>query len=276
MRIAVFAAFLFVCWMFPDSLRAHGDVDDRIEQVTGQIRLQPANAALYFKRGELYRVSEHWIAARLDYDRAERLDPGLVLVDLARGKLFLASGQPQPALRAVDRYFARGSESSDARALRARILVKLRRGGEAAAEFTRAIAESSEPSPDFYIERALALAGEGPLQIGEALGGLEEGVQRLGPLVTLELPAIDLELRKKNYDGALARLDRLSAQSPRQEEWLTRRGEILKQAGRAAEARQAFADALAAVELLSPRLRSTAATQDLEARLRAALQENGR
>ena len=276
MRITIFAAILFAFGMLPAPLLAHGDVEEQIEEVTAQIRLQPANAALYFKRGELHRVSKHWIAARADYDRAERLDPGLVLVDLARGKLFLASGQPQPALRAVDRYFARGSESSDARVLRARILVKLRRSGEAAAEFTRAIAESSEPSPDFYIERAQALAGEGPLQIGEALQGLEEGAQRLGPLVTLELPAIDLELRRKNYDGALARLDRLSAQSPRQEEWLARRGEILKQAGRDAEARQAYADALAAIELLSSRLRSTAATKDLETRLRVALQENGR
>ena len=88
----------------------------------------------------------------------------------------------------------------------------------------------------------------------------------------LELLAIDLELRKKNYDAALARLEQIAAQSQRKEEWLVRRGEILEQAGRAEEAHAAFMQAQAAIESLPPAIGQTTAMTELEARLRAALE----
>ena len=53
--------------------------------------------------------------------------------------------------------------------------------------------------------------------IDEALRGLDEGINQLGPVVTLQLLAIDLELRRKSYDAALTRLDLIAAESERKE-----------------------------------------------------------
>jgi predicted negative regulator of RcsB-dependent stress response len=101
--------------------------------------------------------------------------------------------------------------------------------------------------------------------------GLDEGIKRLGPLVTLQLTAIDLELRRRNYNAALARLDEITSQSDRKETWLVRRGEILKLAGRQEEARAAFNAALVAIESLPPQRRQSRAVTTLQLRARSAL-----
>ena len=119
--------------------------------------------------------------------------------------------------------------------------------------------------------RARAVRSCGPQSLDEALAGLDRGIERLGPLVSLEFHAIELELERKNFDGALARLDRVAPQYGRRETVLERRGEILTAAGRENEARQAFAEALAALETISPSRRATPAMAQMETRLRAIL-----
>jgi len=122
-----------------------------------------------------------------------------------------------------------------------------------------------------YIERAQTLAAAGIEFRDEALRGLDEGMEKLGPLITLQLAALDLELAQKRYDRALARLERIAAGSPRKETWLARRGEIMEQAGRKTEAHESYAAALAAIETLPPHRRRVKATTEMETRLRAAL-----
>jgi predicted negative regulator of RcsB-dependent stress response len=106
------------------------------------------------------------------------------------------------------------------------------------------------------------------------LRGLDEGIDKLGPLVTLQLYAIELELRRRQWAGALSRLDLIAAQSERKEQWLARRGEILTLAGRHEQARAAFASALNAIDSLPPHARSLKATSALEQQVRAALARN--
>jgi tetratricopeptide (TPR) repeat protein len=161
----------------------------------------------------------------------------------------------------------------DALVTRARVLVRQNHWVEAAADYSRAIAQLAKPKPEYYIERAEALVAGG--RKDEALGGIDEGVKRLGPIVTLQLFAINLELSSKSYDAALSRLEQISVQSPRKESWLARRGDILLVAGREDEARNAFKAALAAIEALPQYHRTTKATMELERRVRAALGSNG-
>ncbi len=94
----------------------------------------------------------------------------------------------------------------------------------------------------------------------------------LGPLVSLGFEAIDLEVRLRRFDAALARIDQLSAGSPRRESWLVRRGEILEAAGRDAEARQAYESAMDAIAALPAGRRAVPAVADLAASARRGLQ----
>jgi predicted Zn-dependent protease len=254
---------------------AHVAVDGQIADVTHRIASRPRDASLYLHRGELHRVHRDWEAARADYERARAIDPSMSGVDLCFGRMLLESGRPIDAVAALDRYLAAKPESPEGFAVRARSLVKLGRGLEAAADYTRAIelgAVAGAPSdPDLHVERARALAAEGGVHAAEAISGLDEGSARLGYPVTLEMEAIDLELFLGRHDAALQRLDRLLARSPRKESWMCRRGEILEAAGRSAEARDAYVSALRAIDALPSPRRGTRAMGDLERRIRSGL-----
>jgi predicted negative regulator of RcsB-dependent stress response len=104
------------------------------------------------------------------------------------------------------------------------------------------------------------------------LRALDEGIERLGPLVALELPAIEIELAEGRWERALARVDRLAAQSPRQERWQTRRGDILLAAGRPAEARRAYLEARASIRSLKAHHRRSGLVLELRARVDRALE----
>jgi tetratricopeptide (TPR) repeat protein len=199
------------------------------------------------------------------------LQPGLTIVDLARGKMLFESGRLQRSKLVLDRFLSQQPNHFEGLTTRARVFAKLGSTVDAIKDFTGAIAQS--PEPELYLERAETTVRDGK-RLDEALSGLDEGIKRLGPIVTLQLPAIELELRRQNYEGALSRLDLVAAQSERKETWLVRRGEILRLAGRDEEARAAFNAALVAIESLPPWRRQSKAVTALQVRARSALKLN--
>ena len=250
--------------------QAHEGLHEQIEAVSAKIKRDPKNASLYLQRGELYRLHREWSRAAADYDRAARLQPDLKIVDLARGKMLYESGRFRRARFVLDRFLSRQPGHYEGLVTRARVLDRIGLRSESISDFTHALTNSAVPDPDLYIERAHVTAKDDK-RIDEALNGLDEGIKRLGSLVTLQLTAIDLELRRHNYDAALARLDAVTSQSERKETWLVRRGEILKLAGREEEARAAFNAALVAIESLPLERRQSRAVTALQLRARSAL-----
>jgi tetratricopeptide (TPR) repeat protein len=255
--------------LLPSLAAAHGDLRDQIAAATRRIAESPNDARLYLKRGELYRLHGEVAPALADYDRAGELDSSLAETDLGRGMALADASRYEAARQTLQRFLAKRPDHAEGRIALARVLVKLGRGAEAGAEFTRALSLSSPPKPDIYVERAAALVAA--RRIEEAIRGLDEGIAKLGPLVSLEDPAIDLEVRRKNFDAAVVRLDRTAALSTRQETWLARRGEILMAAGRRREALASLQQARAAIESLPPRLRQTRAMDRLERQVRSRL-----
>ena len=249
----------------------HGDIHQQIVNLTEDIAKDPGNAELYLRRAEMHRAHQDWDSAYADYQRVNELDPKMTIVDLGRGKMFLDANWPQAAKITLDRLLVNHTNSVEGFATRARALVKLNERLAAAADYTAAIGFSSEPRPELYLERAQAFTAEGKDYYEKALSGLDEGIKKMGPLVTLQLYAIDVEIKQGRHDAALQRLDRVSAQSPRKETWLARRGEILQQAGRLEEARKAYEDGLAALDKLPPARRHVPAMVELEKRLRTAI-----
>lgn len=267
-RMIWLLGFVVCLTLLPSFAHAHEGLHEQIAAITAKIKRDPKNASLYLQRGELHRLHHDWNRAAADYDRAARLQPGLAIVDVARGKMLFDSGRFQRAKLVLDRFLTQQPNHFDAVITRARVLAKLGFTASAVNDFSRAIARS--PDPELYLERADLLARDGK-HVDEALSGLDEGIKQLGPIVTLQLPAIELELRRQNYDGALSRLDLIAAQSERKEAWLVRRGEILKLAGRGEEACAAFSAALVAIDSLPPARRQSKAVVALEVRARSAL-----
>lgn len=257
----------------PSSVNAHGDFHDQIATVTRQIDQDPTDAMPYLKRGELHRVHRDWAAALNDYARVAQLEPNFATINFFRGRMLLEADRPKAARECLDRFLTKQPDHAEALIARARVLVKLGKANAAAKDFTRALARLREPKPEHYLERAEAVMATGGRRVKEALRGLDEGMKRLGSVLTLQSRAIDLELSRENYDAGLARLEQLIAQSPRKETWLARKGEILRQAGREKEAREAYTAALKAAESLPPAHRRTRAMAALENRSRAAIEQ---
>ena len=263
---------LLMLWFAVLPTAAHLDLDIQIANVGEAIAREPENPGLYLKRGELYRAHGNWSAAEADFLMARKINPQLKGIDFYLGRLKLDEGKPEDAKRFLDRLLATMPEHADALIVRARAEIELGRPDAGTRDFNKALAAlegSGRAQPTYYLERAHAFEGMG--KVDQALRGLDEGLERLGQPVTLQLYAIELELQQGRHDQALQRLERIAAQSPRKEAWLIRRGEILEQAGRPDDARQAYAGALDAIETLPATRRWNRAVQRLEASAEAAL-----
>ena len=246
---------------------AHGPLHGQITNVTAELSLRPDDVTLLLRRGELNRLDEQWDAARADFQRAQALAPAKPEPLLGLGRLALDQGKPAEAIAPLSGFVACQTNHVEGHLLLARALARSERAPEAVANFSRALALAAEPRPEWFIERSQAQFSQGAGHLAEALAGLDEGVAKLGPVPTLQLAAIALELRRQGYDAALQRLDTILAGSERKERWLLRRGEILELAGRPAEATGAYQAAREAFEALPLRLQRSLAMLDFRREL---------
>jgi tetratricopeptide (TPR) repeat protein len=246
---------------------AHGDLHEQIAAASRALLAHPGEAARYLARGELYRAHHEVAPALADFAAALRLDPTLDAARLARARVLVEARRPAEAITDLDAFLATHPNHADALVVRARARAAVGRGREATSDYDRALGVAD--NPDWFIERARTVR----LWIGPAaaLDGLDDGIARLGPLVTLTLEAIDCELQLHRHDAALRRLDRLTAAAGPHPQWMVQRGTILLAAGRPSEGRAAFGAARAAIDALPPARRHTPQIAALSARATAAL-----
>ena len=129
----------------------------------------------------------------------------------------------------------------------------------AADEYSLAIANQPTPIPDHFIARAKAYRAAGEEHWGLAVDGLDEAMSALGPLITLQRLAVEIEIDRGNHAGAIARIDHVLAKAPRKETWLVHKARILASIGRERDALDAFRRARTAVNSLPSRVRSSPA-----------------
>ena len=257
------------------SARAHGELHDLIDQMSREIARHPRDPDLYLKRAELHRAHLGWDAAMADIERAAALTNQWPQLHLARAMLYLDTQWFESAVEAATRYLKHEPTNGLALITRARARVKLGQNLDAAEDYTHAIRNAASQGPELYVERAQALGAAGGSHVDEAIRGLDDGLRNIGPIVTLHLAAIDLEIKANRFDAALDRVDKAMAQAPRKEVWLNRRGDILRQAGRNQEAAAAYSAALKSLETLPAARRAVPAMAELEARIRKSLAEVG-
>ncbi|HEX6810479.1 MAG TPA: tetratricopeptide repeat protein [Planctomycetota bacterium] len=251
---------------------AHGDLDKRIAEVTRQIERAPDRADLRFKRADLHRRHEDWPAARTDIAAARRLAPDLQDLDYLAGLVEFDAGKHAAAVELLDRQLTAKPGHLPTLLCRARALVALERPRDAVRDYDAALRLLPEPLPDHYLERARAQCEAGA-DVAVVLQGLDEGIGRLGPVVSLQSLAVDLELRRDDRLAALRRIDTILPTLPFRGPWLLRRGQLLEQDGRKAEARQSYTEAMRELMAIpDARRRSSTLHRELEQQLRRALE----
>ena len=266
-RLAV--GLVVTCYLAP-SLFAHPGTHEQLTQLNARLRKDPDNAELLLRRGEAHRVHRDWKAAETDYSRAGELAPALAWVDLCRGRMLLEADRPQEALEFLERFLVAQAEHVEARVFHARALSAVGRRKEAAIEYTRALDVARRPLPEYYIERTKVLTEVG--EVSAALRGLDEGIEKLGRPIALELHAIGLEREIGAYEAALGRVERISETSTNKPRWLVERGDILVAAGRWEEGLDAYRSTLATIDALPAKRRRLPLFQALRERAASSIE----
>ena len=257
----------------PARSEAHPGLHEQQRAVEEALAAQPSDPAMYLRQGRIQAEQHAFDAALEFYERARRLGADPDEVDVVAGAALLDAGWPRMAKLRFDAVLGRSPERADARLGRARAWMKLDHPEEAVVDYAVALDRMSEPRPAYALEQRDALLALG--RRDEAVTALDRAMSRIGMVPTLQVAAVDLAVELGRTDDALGRLDALLVQSPHHPLWTSRRGQVLENAGRTAEARAAYSDALARVHSRSVRARSRRLNA-LEGELRAALERTPR
>ena len=252
----------------------HGDPSDRLAFLDTTIEAEPNSVSLLLERSELHRRHGRFEMAISDLSRAQSLSPHEHHVNYLLGRNHLEKGDFANAETALRRYLAVVPGSSSGHVALARALSAQNRHLAAARHYSLAIAAQPSPVPDHYLGRARAYRAAGGRYLDNAITGLDEAMDAVGPLIALQKLAVEIELALGNADGAIARVNRILAGGQRQETWLARKGKILADMGRHDEARAAFRSARHALKSLPARIQSTPAMAALDHTLSRYLEKN--
>jgi len=265
LRIRGGLVLLLALWAQPGA--AHPDLEIQLARVTDAIASQPADASLYLLRGDLRRLRADWAGAEADFSTAQRLGGATVRdeLDLYRGRLYEQAGQSARAAAVLDRYLSRHPEHPGARRTRALANAQMGALNAAITDYTLLIALDTAHSPELLLERARLWIRAG--QVDAALASIDAAIRVLGNLVTLVEFGVDTEIGRQRYSAALTRTADLPARLAQTPEWLWRRGQLLDQLGRSAEAARAYAQAREVISAMPSRRQQTQAMQELLAKL---------
>lgn len=264
--------------VFPAALCAHGDDQAMIRQIMEAISEELAKAPdadLFIRRGELHRHNQDWAKADVDFVAAAQLAPKRVAIAYLRARTFLDARQPEKAHPLANQYRARAPADPEAWFVHGEVLAALGETRLALADYAEGFRRAAEANAD-QVERWTRLLSALPqTDAGEILTIVDEALARLGPMPALVDYAIALEVTRQNYDGALARIEQARQKGRWAGTLLARRGDVLVQAGRRAEAVASYRAALEAIEKLSERNRTTALVQKVAREARDAIERLG-
>lgn len=254
--------------------RAHGPDHEVIQALSAELALRPNDPELLLQRGDRFRVHGDLAAARLDFENCLKAVPDSNHARLRLAMVLRDLGESSESLALLDTLLGVQRTNLPALATRADLLTRIGRHQEAVQDYDALLHRPGIIRPDLYLDRARAILAADTNAAPKALEGIDEGIQRLGPVPSLQLFALDLEEKRGAISEALRRLDLLLAGSTRKERWWYRRGEILRTAGRFKEAQAEYRRALAAIESLPDRLQRTMATGELRREIEARLAAN--
>ncbi|MCB0366681.1 MAG: hypothetical protein H6624_14520 [Bdellovibrionaceae bacterium] len=276
---------------------AHGTLHSQLEPINEKISKNPQAYFLFWQRGELYREHEDFDKASQDYQKAEQLQALaleqkhrrplklLTEIDLSWAHLYMATDNPKLALQSVDKYLQRPDLEKDeaelerrklllptAHLIRARALLMIGKKDEAIEQYLHTLGTTPRPNPDLYLEVAQAY-DEKIKDPEKALALLDQGLEKLGLIGSLQDLAITIEMNRGHHQQALDRQLLLLNQSQRKETRLFQRAQLLQQAKRKQEARATYEQALLTINSLPIHVRQTMAVVALRKSIKEQLRQ---
>lgn len=205
--------FIFIGYSF-----AHGDLHERIVEVTKEIKVHPDSVYLYLKRGKLYYQHESYQKSIYDLNTSKRLGYNSVEQKLLFANAYFKLEDYKTSLSYSENILSFDSENVHAHKIKAKTFLKLGEFRKSAEAFEDLINYATQSFPQNYIDASIAWElldnDEGNKRANSII---EKGIENLGHLISLYNRLIELSVKQKNYDFAIVKQYHVISLSPRKE-----------------------------------------------------------
>ncbi len=214
---------------------ADAAVNNRIQVLSQKIENDPARQELRLERSLAFVENNQPELALADIRAAETVgDP--VEAAFTHGLVLYQTGDYASARPYFDRYLQAYPLHRATLEYRARLLRDTGENRQALADYENLISLSNSLDPGYYLATARLMAGLPDRGVAEALALLDARMAQLGPLISLERYAIELERNRGNFQGAMERMAGLDQRLRATPQWQVEIAELLVLAGKSEEA----------------------------------------
>lgn len=250
---------------------AHGDLHERINNVTEEIKEDPENPALYFKRGQLYFHHEEYDNALADYDKAIELGLNNDEIDYWKARLYLATDETDQGIEVVTRYLATHPDDVNATRIYAKLALAAGDTETAIIQFEQVLSLANTTLPENYMELVAVLRQTN--NPDKALYWLEQGAHALGQLYVFDAEMIAIYEEMGQYTEVIAVYERLAEARNRKEGYYYEIARCYQKMGDAVQAKQYLDLSREAFNRLPNHIQNTAAMLLLKKDIEDAYEE---
>ena len=268
-RCVMNGAALAIALCFQTETLAHPAIEQQIQDINRALAAAPADTGLVLRRAELFFQHGQYKDALDDLAAVERISPRTADLAYRRAKIYREMKRFDEARALLERYVADQPANSSAQRLLSGAYHDLGQLDKAIEAGQKAIQSSVRPSPDDYLE--LAAMQRTSAANPAALKTIEQGIGKLGSIITLQLAALAIEEETGLFDAALRRIDALKSAGVQEESRLVWRARVLAKSGREQEAREDCLQAKKSLLAQVPQRRASAANQELLAEIDSLL-----
>ncbi|RTR37897.1 tetratricopeptide repeat protein [Shewanella canadensis] len=274
MRVFYKIIILFLTLNCPGVSMAHVEVDLRVQHYDDLLLSQTDDAHLYLQRGELHGENRHWELAWRDFQSALKNthDDNLRLdIWFYMGRMRLQAGMPDEAKILLSKVIALDPRYKSARLNLARTYLALEEYDLATDEMDSFMSLLNRPTPDQFIERAMMAKSIEIEGLSKAIEGLNDGIDRLGPIVTLIELLVDSYLEQDETQLALSAIERLPGSVKALPRWQLKKGDIYYLQMRFVDAQAAYQNGLNTINTMPTHRQLMPAVQALKNQLEGKL-----
>jgi tetratricopeptide (TPR) repeat protein len=271
LRISIF--LLLVLFYIPVTSFAHGDLDERIAEVTKEIEMHPDSAYLYFKRGSLRYQHEEYALAAEDLKTSSAKGYEDVILDLTFSKTYFKLDSQLLALHFANKILTSDSLNVNAMKMVGKAYYAIDSFEQSALAFENVIDHTIRTFPFNYIDAATSWEKtDEVIGFSKAQKMLERGIEELGPIISLYERLIQLGLEHDRLDVAIQYQTAIIDIMQRKEHVLFKRGKMYQMMDKNDLAKADFKSALSSIELLPERAKNNSAMRQLIVDLNSELQ----
>ncbi|NQY09886.1 MAG: hypothetical protein HRT71_10290 [Flavobacteriales bacterium] len=247
----------------PLSGYAHGNLSDRINNLTAEISKDSTSFKLFYDRGLLYQYHKEFDNALSDYVKSKALGNKSDVLQHRLAEVYFAQNKFGLALQASKEY----KDISDVkiRKLQAQILMKLNRFSEALSNYDYVVKNIVDIRPGDIIEYSEIFLFIDSTNYTGAIRAIDIGLDRLGSkVITLRTKKIEYLIKSGQSKKVIEEYDSVIEEQTRKEFWTFKKALYLFDIKNIAACKKATGQVDASIALLSMRFQNTPGIKKLQ------------